>query len=173
VIGATISGRVMANVTHYKRLPVGGLAVAMAATGLLIASAGRLSLLATELVLAAISLGLGTLLPVATVSIQNAAAAHQLGTATAVANFFRQLGGALIVAIFGAIVLGGVGPAGRGESLETLRSAVGGADLAAIFGWVFAAALAGFALAFLFLLLMEEKPLRASAARAADAAAAD
>ena len=35
------------------------------------------------------------------------------------------------------------------------------------------AALAGFALAFLFLLLMEEKPLRASAARAADAAAAD
>ena len=173
VIGATVSGRVMANVTHYKRLPVGGLAVAMAATGLLIVSAGRLSLLATELVLAAISLGLGTLLPVATVSIQNAVAAHQLGTATAVANFFRQLGGALIVAIFGAIVLGGVGPAGRGESLETLRSAVGGADLAAIFGWVFAAALAGFALAFLFLLLMEEKPLRASAARAADAAAAD
>src|SRR5215204_963959 len=61
VIGATISGRVMANVTHYKRLPVGGLAVAMAATGALIVSAGRLSLLATELVLAAISLGLGTL----------------------------------------------------------------------------------------------------------------
>src|SRR5215211_6709074 len=159
VIGATISGRVMANVTHYKRLPVGGLAVAIAATGALIVSAGRLSLLATELVLAAISLGLGTLLPVATVSIQNAVAAHQLGTATAVANFFRQLGG--------------VGPAGRGEGLETLRSAVGGADLAAIFGWVFAAALAGCALAFLFLLLMEEKPLRASAARAADAAAAD
>ena len=53
------------------------------------------------------------------------------------------------------------------------RGLPGGADLAAIFGWVFAAALAGFALAFLFLLLMEEKPLRASAARAADAAAAD
>ena len=78
-----------------------------------------------------------------------------------------------MTSIFGAIVLGGVGPAGRGESLETLRSAVGGADLAAIFGWVFAAALTGFALAFLFLLLMQEKPLRASAARAADAAAAD
>ena len=35
-----------------------------------------------------------------------------MGTATAVANFFRQIGGALIVAVFGAIVLGGVGGAG-------------------------------------------------------------
>ena len=49
----------------------------------------------------------------------------------------------------------------------------GAADLAHVFRWVFAAALAGFALALLFLVLMEEKPLRGSAARAADAAVAD
>jgi hypothetical protein len=58
--------------------------------------------------------------------IQNAVALHQLDTATAVANFFRQLGGALIVAIFGAIVLSGVGPVGRGVSFETIASAIGG-----------------------------------------------
>ncbi|HEX8166943.1 MAG TPA: MDR family MFS transporter [Beijerinckiaceae bacterium] len=173
VIGATLSGRAMAHVTHYKRLPMAGLVMAMAATGVLIAFAGRLSLPWTEAVLAAISLGLGTLLPVATVSIQNAVVPHQLGTATAVANFFRQLGGALIVAVFGTIVLGGAGAAGKGVSFEMLANAVGGADLTGIFRWVFAAALAGFALAFVFLALMAEKPLRASAARAAESAVAD
>jgi EmrB/QacA subfamily drug resistance transporter len=173
VIGATFSGRAMARVAHYKRLPTAGLIVAIAATAVLIATAGRLSLPWTEAVLAAISLGLGTLLPVATVSIQNAVASHQLGTATAVANFFRQLGGALIVAVFGAIVLSGAGAAGRSLSFESITVAAGAADLARAFRWVFAAALAGFALALLFLILMEEKPLRGSAARAADAAVAD
>jgi predicted MFS family arabinose efflux permease len=174
VLGATFSGRAMARVTHYKRLPTAGLVVAIAATGILIATAGRLPLLWTEGVLAAISLGLGTLLPVATVSIQNAVAPHQLGTATAVANFFRQLGGALIVAVFGAIVLGGAGgAAGKGVSFETLAGAAGAADLTHVFRWVFAAALAGFALALVFLALMEERPLRGTAVRAADAAVAD
>ena len=52
-----------------------------------------------------ISIGLGTLLPVTMVATQNAVAPHQMGTATGTANFFRSLGGAFIVAIFGAIVL--------------------------------------------------------------------
>ena len=39
--------------------------------------------------------------------MQNAVKPHQLGTATGTLNFFRTLGGAIIVAIFGAIVLGG------------------------------------------------------------------
>ena len=47
------------------------------------------------------------------------------------------------------------------------------AEFAPVFRWVFIAAFAGFALAFVFLLRMEEKPLRTSAARAAAGAAAD
>ena len=53
------------------------------------------------------SVGLGTMLPVTTVSVQNAVSVHQLGTATGTMNFFRSLGGALVVAAFGAILLGG------------------------------------------------------------------
>jgi hypothetical protein len=139
----------------------------MAATGVLIASAGRLSLAWTEAVLAAISLGLGTLLPVATVSIQNAVLPHQLGTATAVANFFRQLGGALIVALFGVIVLGGAAAAGSALT----RGGVIAADAAALAGsfrWVFLASLVGLALALAFLIAMEERPLRSSTAHADD-----
>ena len=92
--------------------------------------------------------------------MQNAVAAHQLGTTTGVMNFFRQLGGALIVTIFGAIVLGRAGVA-----FETLAASGGGqtSDLAGVFRLVFAAAALGCALAFAFFLLMEERPLRDAA----------
>ena len=41
-------------------------------------------------------MGLGTVLPVTTVAIQNAVPVVQLGTATAAMNFFRSLGGAVL-----------------------------------------------------------------------------
>ena len=53
--------------------------------------------------------------------MQNGVRAHQLGTATGALNFFRLLGGAIVVAAFGAIVLrsadGGV------MTLEKLQAA--------------------------------------------------
>ena len=91
----------MSQLTHYKRVPLAGLFVAMAGTAVLAAFSGQIPLLPFRVILAIVSIGFGTLLPVATVAIQNAVQAHQLGTVTAVANFFRQIGGALIVAVFG------------------------------------------------------------------------
>jgi predicted MFS family arabinose efflux permease len=174
VVGATWSGRSMAKVKHYKRLPTAGLLVAMMATGVLAVFGKALSITAIEVVLAVISIGLGTLLPVSTVAIQNAVAPHELGTATGTANFFRSLGGAFIVAIFGAIVLSGSGMSGA-TSFETLAetAAQSGVDLSDIFAHVFVAALIGFGLALAFLLAMEERPLRGSAVKAAEAAIAD
>ena len=174
VVGATTSGRAMARFRHYKRLPIGGLLVAMTGTGILAAFAQGLPLVWLELTLAAISVGLGTLLPVTTVSIQNAVVPHQLGTATGAMNFFRQLGGALIVSLFGAIVLGGAAAGTEAATHETLKSALAaGPALAGIFRFVFLAALAGFGLALAFLIGMEERPLRGSAAKAAGSAIAD
>ena len=174
VVGATLSGRMMAKVKHYKRLPVGGLLVAMAATAAMAVLGERLSLAGIEVILAVVSIGLGTLLPVSTVSIQNAVLPHELGTATGAANFFRSLGGALIVAVFGAIVLGGTGLSGA-ASFETLAAvaAQSGVNLSDVFGSVFAAASLGFGLALAFLLAMEERPLKGSAVKAAEAAVAD
>ena len=65
--------------------------------------------------------GLGVMYPVTTTIVQNAVAPHQLGTATGALNFARQLGGAIIVAAFGAIVLGGIDTGGHGLTLEMLR----------------------------------------------------
>ena len=69
--------------------------------------------------------------PMSTIVMQNAVKPHQLGTATGTLNFFRTLGGAIIVAVFGAIVLGS-GPDNAGAiTLERLASAH--ADLAPAF----------------------------------------
>lgn len=174
VCGATLSGRSMTKVQHYKRLPVAGLLIAMVATGVLAVFARDLSITLVEVLLAIISVGLGTLLPVSTVAIQNAVAPHELGTATGTANFFRSLGGALIVAVFGAIVLSGAGLSSA-ASFETLAhmAAQSGIDLADVFSYVFVAAGVGFGLALAFLVAMKELPLRGSAMKAAEAAIAD
>jgi EmrB/QacA subfamily drug resistance transporter len=175
VAGATFSGRSMARVARYKRMPLVGLVCAVLGTGALAAWGDSLSLTSVEVLLAAISTGLGTLLPVTTVAIQNAVQPHELGTATGTANFSRSLGGAIIVAVFGAIILGGTGTSGEGLSLETLASAAtrGGADLPTVFRFVFLAACIGFLLALVFIALMKELPLRGTSAKAAEASFAD
>ena len=159
VMGATLSGRVMAYMVHYKRLPLIGLSFSVASTLMLAWQPAWLNFALFEVLLAVISLGLGTLLPVATVSIQNAVAAQDLGTATATMNFFRSLGGALIVAIFGAIVLATMH--GSGNNIAALSTAMK-ADLAQTFRYVYGAAGIGLGLATAFLAAMHELPLRSN-----------
>jgi EmrB/QacA subfamily drug resistance transporter len=154
VVGATISGRSMTHIAHYKRLPLIALVFSLGATAAM-AFAHSYSLLLIEVLLATISIGLGTVMPVTTVSIQNAVAVHELGTATASMNFFRQLGGAFIVAIFGTIVLNGAGISGVGIA----HGIVGTPELVNAFRSVFLTATAGVLVCLLFLLRMEEKPL--------------
>lgn len=163
VTGATISGRIMARYSHYKRLPVVGLTLSIAILLLLSQRPDGIPLPLLAVCLALTSIGLGTVLPVTTVCIQNAVMQHQMGTATGTMNFFRSLGGAVIVAGFGAIVIGGMpqGSAG-GASVENLASTLkaSGGDLGTVFGWVFLAAACGLAVALAALIAMEERPLR-------------
>jgi len=161
VIGSTASGQAMSRFIHYKRAPFAGLAAALAALVLLAAAPDRLSVAVVCTALGVVGLGMGSLFPVTTVSVQNAVLPYQLGTATGAMNFFRQLAGAVIVAGFGAIVLGGAGPAGL--TLETLAAHASGADvgyLAHVFRWLFATAAACLGLGLVLLGIMEERPLR-------------
>jgi hypothetical protein len=100
--------------------------------------------------------------PLTTVVIQNAVEPHQLGTATGTLNFFRQLGGAIIVAIFAAIVLGGADLAGSGEAaLDSIGETDGlETDFTVLFRLVFVAAAALLAVALLAVAAIEERPLR-------------
>jgi sugar phosphate permease len=160
VMGATVSGRSMTYLKQYKRLPLIGLSVAVASCVFLAFKAPVLPLAALEVLLLLISLGLGTVFPLATIAIQNAVAYHQLGTATATMNFFRSLGGALIVAVFGTIVIGGGGAQAISFDSGTTISTADVMRLGHTFQYVFAAAAVGLLLSLLWLTLMEQRPLR-------------
>jgi NADH:ubiquinone oxidoreductase subunit 6 (subunit J) len=99
--------------------------------------------------------------PVGTVVIQNAVKPHQFGTATGAINFFRSLGGAFIVAGFGAIVLGAVGSAGEilGHGKFAIDATAHAAELVSAFRWVFIAAAVCLAVALVCIMLMDERPL--------------
>ena len=117
------------------------------------------------LLLAVVGTAVGLVYPVTTVSIQNAVPHHQVGIAMGALNFFRSLASAFIVAVLGAILLAGLGVApergGRAISVIATVSAAG-IDVAFVFRWVFLAAFVFLALSLLFLILMEERPLRGS-----------
>ena len=158
VIGATMAGQTMARVQNYKRVSLIGLAAGI--LGVAYAAVWpSYSAILTIVALGFTGIGIGCLLPVTTVSVQNAVPAPQLGTATGAMNFIRQLGTAVIVAMFGTIILGGLG--GGNVSLETLSlTAQLGYDYGPLFRWVFAAGVACLVVSYGFLLLMEQKPLR-------------
>ncbi|HZP79660.1 MAG TPA: MDR family MFS transporter [Pseudolabrys sp.] len=163
VVASTVTGRAMGRVRHYKRIPLIGLVVALMGLGVLAIwpSAMPMSLVLT--VLTVIGFGLGTLFPVSTVCLQNAVSRAQMGIATGAANFFRALFSALVVAILGAIVLGGLGGS-TGMSVEILARAASAPELAYAFRFVFLAAALVLAFGLCFLIALEEKPLRGPAA---------
>jgi len=166
VTGAQIAGRIMAWSEHYKYGPAGGLVVAVIGTALLAWRAGTLPLWQIEVLLAFTGMGMGTIFPVTTVSIQNAVEPHQLGTATATFNFFRSLGSAILVAVFGTIFLGGLGVSGQAiGSLEKLVAiaAKNGTPIGPVFTMIFAAASITLTIGLICFLAMEERPLKGRA----------
>src|SRR5208282_4210856 len=101
-----------------------------------------------------------------TVSIQNAVAHHQVGIAMGVMNFFRALASAFVVAVMGAIMLAGLGAAPQrgGTSTAVVSAAVGASaeQLARTFSFIFAVAAGFLVLGIVALVVMEERPLRAT-----------
>jgi MFS family permease len=161
-VGSFIAGRLMVRLVHYKLVPAGGMLLGILLLAVFAWKPGGLSLLEVCLLLTAGGAGLGVMYPVTTTIVQNSVAPHQLGTATGALNFARQLGGAIIVAAFGTIVLGGIDTGGHGLTLEMLRGGAhaAGADFAQLFGWLFAAGAVFLAAGLVAVLVIEERPLR-------------
>jgi len=167
VIGSTGSGRLMAYLSHYKRIGLVGLPLASAAFVPLAVAPDGLSVATVALLLFIGGAGLGTVLPITTVSVQNAVLPWQLGTVTGVINFVRALASALLVALYGAILFGGMGRV-AGVTLDALAARHAEAFIGH-FQWIFAAASLSLALSFVLLALMEERPLRTGQAQAVPA----
>ena len=163
VIGATIAGRAMPRVVHYKRVGVVGLCLGIAALALLSAYASALNFWTAEALVLALGLGVGPVFPIVTVSVQNAVDQRDLGIATATLAFLRSFGSAIGVALMGAVVIGfgvvtatGLPRTGAAFDPEMVNRA--GRAFTAMF------ALEGLALAIALVcfVMMEERPLRGS-----------
>ena len=95
MLASMTSGQLITRTGHYRWIPVVGMA--LLACGLMLLS--TLSADTDYLVVGAIflftGLGLGSIMPVVTTAIQNAAPREMLGAATASSILFRQVGGSL------------------------------------------------------------------------------
>jgi hypothetical protein len=117
--------------------------------------------------------GVGMVMPNLMTAIQNAVPLSELGSATASATFLRSLGGALGVALSGAVLTAHLRPvfAGpkSGEGVAQIARLVG-AERAAVFDayragltGAFAAGMAVAGLGLIIVLLLPELPLRITA----------
>ncbi|MGN6551592.1 MAG: MDR family MFS transporter [Pararhizobium sp.] len=157
VVGAMSSGRLVAHVVHYKRIALVGAAVSIAGLVALGLVAEQGSLIAIEIFAAAAGLGTGMTFPIATISVQNAVERAHLGVATGVLTFLRSLGGALGVAVLGAIALSfGMQLGHEGVA----ASAAGHAESARAFVAMFFVAAGVMVAAFICLAVMREKQLQ-------------
>jgi EmrB/QacA subfamily drug resistance transporter len=128
------AGQIMARTGRYKAFPIVGLAL-MGAGLLLFSTLGAgSSRLTAGLYMIVFGLGFGMVTQILVVAIQNAVEPREIGTATAAANLFRSLGGAVGVAMFGAIFTGGLrhwlptalhGAVGHGISATAIQATPG------------------------------------------------
>ena len=170
VFSSTISGIYMGRTGRYRILPIIGMTiVALAALGMTRFD-GATTALGFGAVLMLFGAGLGLIFPVTTTVVQNAVPRAQMGTATASGVMFRQIGGSVAVAVFGAVFAARMGattglpdaaslsPAALAALTDDVRAAAAVAVSSAlhpIYWVVLAMALIGLGLA----LILREIPL--------------
>jgi len=100
---AILSGRAISRIGRYKAFPIAGTAVLVVGMFLLsLLRVGTAPWLASVYMLV-VGVGIGLVMQVVVLVVQNDAKPHQIGVATSTATFFRSVGGSFGVAIFGTI----------------------------------------------------------------------
>jgi MFS family permease len=103
LVTSTLAGRYMGKTGRYRILPILGTGFLIIGMLLLSRLQPDTTTLVFSLSLGTVGLGMGCIFPVVTTAVQNAVPREVLGTATAAGLMFRQIGGSLAVAAFGAI----------------------------------------------------------------------
>jgi len=104
LITSITSGRLITRTGHYKPFPIAGLAVASLGLFLLSRLDAGSSLVTAGLFMAVVGLGIGMVMQVLVLAVQNSVDRRDLGAATSGSTFFRSMGGAVGVAVFGALL---------------------------------------------------------------------
>jgi EmrB/QacA subfamily drug resistance transporter len=105
IVSAVTGGRLISATGRYKIFPVVGLVAGFCAFATLAwAATTGAGLVVIETALVLLGCGLGLVMPNLTVALQNSVERGDMGAATSATAFIRSLGGALGVAVSGAVV---------------------------------------------------------------------
>ena len=107
--GSIVSGQVISRTGRYKRFPVVGSFLLVAALGLLSTIGVDTPLWQTMAMATLFGVGLGFNMQPLTLAVQNAVPPRDMGVATSSATFFRQMGGTLGTAVFLSVLFSTVG----------------------------------------------------------------
>lgn len=103
LLSSTVSGQLITRWGRYRVFPIVGTAVFTLGLFLLSHMDEHTSILTSSIFMLILGLGLGLVMQVLVIAVQNAVAYKDLGVATSGATFFRSIGSAFGVAVFGAI----------------------------------------------------------------------
>ncbi|MGH2674775.1 MAG: MDR family MFS transporter [Actinomycetota bacterium] len=191
VTTSVASGRIITRTGRYRWWPVAGMATVTVGLILLSRMDADTSRLEASVAMVVLGLGVGMVMQVLVLAVQNSVEHRDLGVATSATNFFRSIGGTFGTAVFGAIfssrlatVLASSVPAGGGAGVDpgslarapdaiaqlptALHEAVVGGIAQAIQA-VFLVAIPVAAVGFLLSLALREIPLRDTAHIGAEA----
>ena len=107
--GALVSGNIIARTGRTRVFPRVGSALLVIALLLLSTTSADTSLLAIDLFMLVLGVGLGNCMQPLLLIMQSAVPPSEIGVATSSATFFRQIGGTLGVAVFLSILFSTVG----------------------------------------------------------------
>jgi EmrB/QacA subfamily drug resistance transporter len=105
VVASAGSGQLVSRTGRYKVFPIVGATLLTAGFWLLTHIQAATSTAVLSGWMLVIGLGIGCIMQIAVLAVQNAVTYQDLGTATSATVFFRLLGGSLGTALFGAVLL--------------------------------------------------------------------
>ncbi|HEX7633044.1 MAG TPA: MDR family MFS transporter [Candidatus Saccharimonadales bacterium] len=105
VIASLTSGRLISKLGHYRPFPIIGSTLLIISFFLFTHITATTSRVTLGIWMAILGLGIGQIMPVLTLAVQNGVDRKDLGTATSSVVFFRSIGSSLGAAIFGAIIV--------------------------------------------------------------------
>ncbi|WP_225095402.1 MFS transporter [Streptomyces sp. CoH27] len=116
IVGASvIGGQLISRTGRYKVFPVLGGAVSAVGMWLLSRLETDTPRLNYSIWMAVLGAGIGLVMPVLVLAVQNSVRPSDLGTATSANNYFRQIGGSVGAAVFGTLFAGRLTAALRRE----------------------------------------------------------
>lgn len=106
VVASIVSGQLISKTGRYRVYPVLGSALSSAGMWLLSRLETDTTQLEYSVWMAILGVGIGLVMPVLVLAVQNSVHPGDLGTATSANNYFRQMGGSIGAAIFGTLFAG-------------------------------------------------------------------